>query len=618
MNTTFLLLLFLSIPVVVHLFDFRRAKRQLFTYLPFIFSLSTKSRRKSRLKQLLILATRTALFICTCVIAILITRNVLGVGDYGRILVYFDNSYSVSRVGNEDDLKLISRQLNFRNGVFLDNYDRFSLGESDLVSGAFSVENRKIASLLAEFDRYRASDYVVFTDLQGYGKEDLLRLVEDTTRQVNIIYLVDEAVANVYVDSVYLSKSISAPGSKTITIEMSAENFEGGSVVVKLVSEGRQLGSLVMDVNDANTVSFDILESIEGNFVIEISGDNVEYDNSFLFTILKEKKPTIYLIDDSDEGLIDAVFENSELFSVTTSSSSNIDYREIENADLVVLNAIERLPLGLQSQFGSAIFVVFPADGEIDYAQYSDFFGMKITYSEEQESEIFFDQNHPLLNGVFDEFDELGPLPRFPMASNVSGDFEEIIKYRNGGSFLAKKGNLYYFNTLLKDAGGLGSDALFLPLLYQIAFSSVDKQVSLYSAPGNILELDNLSTGERVIKLVGDDFEVVPPYNYSQNRFSVEIPSDMQPGFYKLFLGDTSIRSISVNMPKSESKMDFPNVDELKELYADKKHARIIESDGSFDLAGMLEDDSKSLLNYALILALLLIFTETLLHRLFK
>ena len=94
-----------SIPVIIHLFNFRRTKKVLFTNVAFLKAVNTTTSSFRRLKHLLIMAARIA-FIAALVLAFaqpfLPSKSGKGVKAGGVASVYIDNSLSMQ---NELDKK---------------------------------------------------------------------------------------------------------------------------------------------------------------------------------------------------------------------------------------------------------------------------------------------------------------------------------------------------------------------------------------------------------------------------------------------------------------------------------------------------------------------------------
>jgi hypothetical protein len=106
-------LLLLAIPVIIHLFNFRRYKKILFTNVRFLQELKEETTRTSRLKHLLILASRllAMLFIILAFAQPFIPSGEAGPANSGEpVSIYIDNSFSMDAVSSEGPLLEVARK----------------------------------------------------------------------------------------------------------------------------------------------------------------------------------------------------------------------------------------------------------------------------------------------------------------------------------------------------------------------------------------------------------------------------------------------------------------------------------------------------------------------------
>ena len=229
--------------------------------------------------------------------------------------------------------------------------------------------------------------------------------------------------------------------------------------------------------------------------------------------------------------------------------------------------------------------------------------------------QVDIDYLHPLFSGVFEKATEQGMVGSGTPLYDFFGEFEPIIKLRNGDPFLIRSndGQVYFFNTILKsEFSNFASNAIFLPLMYQIAFSSLDYDSKSYYYPGDLVLVD-VKNGEIPPVIVSDDFEVIPEFNPVGSQISFSIPTDLVPSsYYVLHDGDT-LMQLAVNPPKSESIMQGLTLEDLEKNFGSMEHVSFQSIDG--DIQQILATEKSGFWKYALILVVLLLITETMLHR---
>jgi hypothetical protein len=128
-------LLALAIPILIHLFNFKKFKRIEFSNVAFLQEIKQESKSKSRLKEWLILLSRllaiTFLVLAFAQPYIPISEKQLISGDKG-VSIYIDNSFSMNGTGNEGRLLDMAKQYVYK---IIDSYpagQKFQLITSDL------------------------------------------------------------------------------------------------------------------------------------------------------------------------------------------------------------------------------------------------------------------------------------------------------------------------------------------------------------------------------------------------------------------------------------------------------------------------------------------------------
>jgi Aerotolerance regulator N-terminal len=121
-------LLAVSVPIAIHLFNFRRTRRVFFTNVALLRTVQTETKSFRRLKHWLILACRCLFLICLVLAfaqPFIPSKNKLGLSRQGVTSFYVDNSYSMQNERNEKRyLDVATSKLDelltlFRNGTSL-------------------------------------------------------------------------------------------------------------------------------------------------------------------------------------------------------------------------------------------------------------------------------------------------------------------------------------------------------------------------------------------------------------------------------------------------------------------------------------------------------------------
>ncbi|WP_424964450.1 hypothetical protein [Ekhidna sp.] len=466
-----------------------------------------------------------------------------------------------------------------------------------------------------EFKREGSSLFI--SDFQLIKVQELQEFDIDSNRHYDLVLLNDlNDDRNVFVDSLWIEVNSSDLSKLSIFVDFVVSNAIDGNLVVKLIQEGRQLSSVVKGVEGLNVIEFDVPIDAYGQYSLMISGDDVLYDNEFYFIQEVSNKPSITILNKGDSRAIEEVFNNPALFETEILDIQNLDYELISGSDLIVFNAFTELPSNLIDQFADKHFLIIPSDS-IENQSYENLEGLSFSSRQANNLQIDMVEGNLLMRGIFEKNASPGSLPILKPVFNVQGSYEPIINYRDNSPFLFVNERKYVFNTALNAVSGFETNALFLPILYQIAFSSVGGIEAPYVYPGKTVEL-NVSTSDVPIRMVKDGFELIPTFNSSGSQTVIQVPENIDPGFYYLIQEEDTLRQIAINIPKEESIMISPTLDELKLTFEKFENVNVSEAYNGSGNTVFATAEPIGLWKYALILAILLVLTETMLHRYFR
>ena len=412
-------LLALSVPIAIHLFNFRRTRRVFFTNVALLRTVQTETKSFRRLKHWLILACRCLFLACLVLVfaqPFIPGKNKLGLSRQGVTSFYVDNSYSMQNERNEKrylDIaisKLDELLTLFRNATSLQLLTNdFSAAEQQTGSSE-SVRDRVTAIRFAHTPRtletvYRRQRNLLsslnpggrnqlfwFSDFQKSTVGDLSRLKIDTTDRLFIVPLEAQATRNIYVDSVWLSTPF-------------IREMQNNSLNVRLTNGGRESVRnlpirLYLDDAQTSTASATIppggaagAEStgatVSLNFNVTTKGYHrgrivfedfpITFDNQYFFVI--EASPAVRVLhlfeQKSPADYVQAVYANDSLFVRRSFNAQNFDVGQLKETDLVVLEGVGQVSGTLRTELqrfvrqGGSLTIIPPASP--DLASYGPF-----------------------------------------------------------------------------------------------------------------------------------------------------------------------------------------------------------------------------------------------------
>lgn len=605
-------------PILVHLFSFRKSRKVFFTAVRFLNAATSNSRAQSKVRYYLILGSRILMFSSVCLLMFLHFYRDKVSTDGGVVAYFYDNSISNSVVDRSKMLEFFEAAKAYSSeplDLVVTNGSRSYLGSvviNDLIS-FYTFSTLPLKSLFdSDLDIDRA---VIISDFQKKSLEDLSNYFQDSTKSYHVVLSTPlSGLTNVFVDTLFVNTSLKNSSFFTVSFNVHSQNFSNESLIVKLLKGGEQVGSVVKDASDDGFVSFDIpRDDALGIYMISLGGDEVSFDNVFYFSLSNSKKPKVVIVDPELESFLSKLYRN-ELFDVYNRKPESLNYDVLNESDIVIFNNLERVPVDLISQISDKPILILPADS-IDETSYSDFFDLSIRRIAEYEGEVSYDVDNPLLSGVFDN-KEISSEAKIRSKTKyaIDGKYDRLIRYRNGSPLLLKKGNVYFLNTLLDKETTFQTSSIFLPLMYKLAYLHSGTMETPYYYPGDRFLLpDQIS--DLPHKLVGEGVAMIPSFTASSEGLVIEIPQSLSPGIYYLVKSRDTLKNLAVNVPKSESDMSAPSFDELEYYFRDHENVSVYSLDSSDNGILSASSEQASLWKYALVLILSFVILESMLHK---
>ena len=483
-------------------------------------------------------------------------------------------------------------------------------------------------------------NYYLFSDFQR-NQFDLDGIGVDTTKSYYLFPARYELSRNVFVDSVYLDSPVlndAVENKLNVRLQNTGEEAVKDLPVFFNVNKA-QVSSNTVDI-EAGSYSdlvFDVSSLTDSINNCELTFEDfpVTFDNVFYFSVLKTRRiKVLEIANASGHQYIEDVFD-SELFDYSKASISNLNYTLLDNADFLILNGLNNYEDNFKSvvegflrdggsllilpstQANNSTFLGSITNGNVNYAAAD---------SESSQALAPPQRNNPFFSGVFEG--------RSAQIGEVSSSYlydwrhgEAILKFRSGLPFLSAfrsgAGAVYLVNSDLSNThSGFAESSLFLPIMYKLAFSSLDSQrPTLYhrrdeqaiSWKGDALEQD------RVYRLRNGEIELIAP----QRKLNGEVLFDMSdldiaPGFWSICEeSGTCFGTIAINSAQAESVIDQYTADELQDVANENSNVFLLEND-DIQLAqsgGINDLCNKYFWKYTLLLALLFFFVEVLILR---
>lgn len=667
----------LVIPILVHLFNFRKFKKVYFSNVDFLKEIKQETKSKSRLKHLLILLARL-LAIAALVFAFaqpyLSTDNQeVKIGNKA-ISLYIDNSFSME--GQDENGRLLDLAKNKAMEVvdFQKSTDKFQLLTNDF-EGRHQrlVTKEEIIDLIEEVKTSPNSKTIdevlsrqkdlllnseppqkesfLFTDLQK-STFNIDKLENDTNINVRIIPTKSVSTGNKYIDSIWFSTPVRQLNQKedlNIRVINNAQE-KAINVPAKLFINGMQKAIAAYNIEAESTIdstlTFTNISPGVKSAVIEMIDFPVVFDDKLYFSY--EVAEQINVIEIQGNGAsskpFKTIFQGDEYYNFKSVSEGLIDFSDLPNFNLIILNQLKRIPTGLANEIekftgnGGSV-LIFPAS-EIDLGEYNSLLAKlesnslrpKITG---QTKVTYINTQNPLYKGVFEKIPNNIGLPKinahYPINKITKNSSTNLLSLTNGNAFLSKnkykEGSVYLSAISLKSTeSNYVQHAIFVATLLRIAEFSQSTSVPYYKiGEDNVVVLKRIPISEKSQLIVkkqeknGSGIEFIPGYRHQGGQTELYVQDQIkEAGNYEVLLDGNIISGFSFNYPREESNLDSYSIDEVQAIITQNNLTTfgIISGDTS-ELKNQIEelDEGKKLWLWLIIAALAFLILEVLLMK---
>ncbi|MBS1559213.1 MAG: BatA domain-containing protein [Bacteroidetes bacterium] len=639
----------LAIPVLIHLFNFRKTIRVYFSNTKFLKQVQEETTQKRKLKQWLVLASRLLfLFFLVAAFAMPFIPAQEQTGSQHTVTLYIDNSFSMG-VGNQKTRALDQALQMAQEIVNLFPSDtKYILLTNDFAPSSNTYKTKaETADLLAQvrlspisrsateiMNRAVRNPSTLFwvSDFQKstFGEPQKM----DSLTQVRLVPVPAEPSANVWVDTAYLQNIFAVGGDKnSVTVRLRNQGkIKKEALSVKLTINGIQAATSTIDIEAESTadISFDLI-GLKGRNQARISFSDypVSFDNEFYFALNYAKKLNILEIkSDPAPTYIEKVFANRNLFSFQSFALSNLNYNLLTRADLVVINGINRLDealiesLLLQRNATGSLFLIPGNDPDI--ASYKKIIPSPLMKAERHDPEELDkpDFQNPFFTHVFEEKSAALAMPKASRVMEWGTDRSAILRFKNGQPFLAHQGNTFWLSCPLeKGYTDFFAQALFVPVMYRLAATGKKNDQPLYyllTAAEIIVPADSLSK-ETPVQWKGAE-EFIPSQRKTNGQVVFNLPKDaVAAGFYWVINPPDTLSLLALNLDKRESLLSTLPADDVKQKLGGK-NISVFKAASAESFSHEIKERylGTPLWKYAVILSLFFLLAEILLIRFLK
>lgn len=665
----------IAIPILIHLFNFRRFKKAYFTNVRFLQELKEETTRVSKLKHLLVLLSRilAVIFLVLAFAQPIIPVSIGGTVRGTRVVsIYIDNSFSMESITREGTLLDVAKKKAKEIAMAYPPVTRFQLLTND-----FEAVHQRLVSrdeFLDEAEHVKISpvsrnlsDVVIrqkealhqasensqcsflISDFQT-GTSDIANIKADSSLQLNLVALPVQPTSNIYIDSCWLSSPVvqlNRPVSLTVKLRNSGDK-DVENVPIRLLINGTQraVASAAIGAGQSveTNISFSITTAGWQQTEIKITDHPITFDdNYFLAFNVREQLNVLSIDGHSGSPYLKALFGNDPYFKFSSVGVSQVDYSKLNNQDLIIINEVADFSSGLNAEItkytergGSIIW--FP-DSEANLTSYNNFltgdaFSTAVNNIDKVER---IDLQNPVFADVFetknnstDKVNYPVTTKHFPLSHNGNGRLV-LMQLQGGDPFLSQynrgKGKIYLFAVPLTPGfSNLARHAMIVPLLYKMALLSTRQPEIEYTLGKNApitLEKETIGADETFHLIDSTSkVDIIPAHRVLPEGVQVNVGDQIPAsGNYELKKGKDLAAVVAFNYDRKESELKYLSGDQIAQL-SNGAHLTGLQfyTSNVNDLTKTLHQQAEgiALWKYCILLALLFLLIEILLLRFWK
>lgn len=630
-------LFLLVIPILVHLFQLRRFKKEYFTNVKLLKELQIQTRKSSKIKKWLLLANRL-LLLAYLIIAFaqpfFDAKDTTNKGN--ELIILLDNSFSMQAKGAKGELlkrsiqDLLEELPENQQFSLLTNSEVF--WDTDMKSIQKELQNLKYSAMPFQLDylinqvetkkKNTKKDYVIITDAIQSESKKALDLAEN-----NVVYFIQPEAqnkTNISIDKVAISQVLDQFYELKITLQAFGETEN--KVPLSVFSNNKAIAKTIAKFENQKTEIEITIPKNDFHGNISIEDNSLSYDNDYYLSISKPEKAKVIAIGTSDKNnFLSRIFTDDE-FNYQSSQLATLDYNQIENQDAIVLNELEDLPVALGTTLksfyekgGNIVLIPNAKNTPSQLNAFAKNFGglnySQLSTSGKQITKINF--NHPLYQTVFEKKVTNFQYPNVKESFTLSG-ITNILQYEDNsvfvGSITNRLGTFYAFSAPInKQNSNFQNAPLIVPTFYNMGQNRGKTGINAYTIGENEnLILETILAKDEVVSVQKEGYSFIPMQQILNTKCKLSFGDyPEEAGNFDVIKANNSLQKISFNYPRTESDLTQVTTANFENFTKVNNIATVLN-----DIAS--ERTSNEIWKWFVIATLLLLLTELLIQKFVK
>lgn len=577
----------LVIPILVHLFQLRRFKKEYFTNVQFLKELSQQTRKSSKIKKWLLLATRLLLL---AFLIIAFAQPFFAAKDSNKatneMYIILDNSYSMQAKGKKGELlkrsvqELLEHLPENQTFSLLTNTENYwntdiKSIQKELQELTYSATPFQLEQQIAKINAHKSAfnkDIIVITDAVGVTQKQTANFKKEDIVYFNIPEA--EQKNNTAIDSVFIQQSLDT--FYEIGVKVTTNEPSDAEVPIALYNANKLIAKTIIQLDSkTKTIRFTIpKEDFHG--YVSLSDQGLSYDNTYYFSISKPSKTNVISIGDEAKSTFLGKIYTADEFNYTNFPLASLDYNQLEKQDAIIINELTVIPQALQTTLkdfankGGNVILIPSVDSPLPaYNTFLRTLGaveFKSVTTAKKITKINF--NHPLYSTVFEKKIDNFQYPATTAGFEVKTSTSAALSYEDQSPFLVSLDNsvsaVYVFAAPInKTNSSFQNSPLIVPTFYNMTQNRQKTGVNAITIGDTqpfIVEA-KLSKDE-ILTVKNQDERFIPMQQVLNTKVKLSFNENpTSSGNFSIVNGNNTMEHLSFNYNRSESNLELANPD---------------------------------------------------------
>ncbi len=637
----------LALPVIIHLVQWKKYKKQSFTNVHFLKELEIKSRKSKKLKELLVLITRlmALLFLILAFAGPSISKQKTKKEKKIQPVIYLDNSLSMSIPKDHSNLffelkmKLIEIINDQEEYNFFTNSDFFPKIKGDKLKefiynkaqlnyrpARHQINIKKGLSLFKK-DSLTKPVFVYLSDNQDVYKEK----IDSTFIPNSVDFFTYTArlshIKNICLDSLVFKGKRDKKLQYRLWVSATDSSLK---TKIRIRSRNQILWSKNIRFKDSllQRIDINLPEIQQLKAKVEIEDHAYPFDNELYFVYNQPQKTKILFVGEKIPAFISKIYTKDE-FELIHKKLNQIDYGNIDQYSLILLYGIPTNKLNLSAfkpyldHYGNIVIIPDLSDDYSPGILKKELRSIGINMKRNpiiDTTKVFLNKIHfstPFFQNVFLRPVKNFATPQIKKHIKIDPDADWLYLLSDQTALVQQynqKGNVFLFSTDFSENNLVNEAYLIVPLFYQMGKWQQNNNKPYFTIGQSnqwSVHIKKVKPDE-VVKLKNKETEIIPFQIQKKEKVRIETKENPgKAGIYTLIYDQDTLGYVAYNYNRIENSIKFIQWPKTK------NHRSFEEIKNQLSIYSG-EKEENSLWKYFIFLGLLMLITEMLIIKYWK